>query len=218
MATAYKKMTSICLSIKNEIFTDIEIHNQHTLPSFVDLPNLSSSIYSTELAGRLHAFLVACPPSGPSPHVAELIIATADFQKDLTSWKISPVKGGVNAKDLFHLYIMVWIQDKRHSLLESCKLDKVKWSGVRTQHSTTPFIDEVYDRLRETLNDYEVIICRWPEYVFVLEEAIADVEKAIVEALDKQYADVLSPLKENLAPKKFGLKYVQKLAKRLEFC
>lgn len=214
MTTAYKKMTYICLNIKNEIFTDIEIHNQHTLPSFVDLPNLSSSIYSTELSGRLRAFLLACPPSGPSPHVAELIIATADFQKDLTSWKISPVKGGVNAKDLFHLYIMVWIQDKRHSLLESCKLDKVKWSGVRTQHSTTPFIDEVYDRLRETLNDYEVIICRWPEYVFVLEEAIADVEKAIVEALDKQYADVLSPLKENLAPKKFGLKYVQKLAKR----
>lgn len=35
-----------------------------------------------------------------------------------------------------------------------------------------------------------------------------------MEALDKQYADVVSPLKENLAPKKFGLKYVQKLAKR----
>lgn len=35
-----------------------------------------------------------------------------------------------------------------------------------------------------------------------------------MEALDKQYADVLSPLKENLTPKKFGLKYVQKLAKR----
>lgn len=47
---------------------------------------------------------------------------------------------------------------------------QVKWSGVRTQHSTTPFIDDMYDRLRETLNDYEVIICRWPEYVFVLEE------------------------------------------------
>lgn len=35
-----------------------------------------------------------------------------------------------------------------------------------------------------------------------------------MEALDKQYADVLSPLKESMAPKKFGLKYVQKLAKR----
>lgn len=35
-----------------------------------------------------------------------------------------------------------------------------------------------------------------------------------MEALDKQYADVLSPLKENLAPKKFGFKYVQKLTKR----
>lgn len=36
----------------------------------------------------------------------------------------------------------------------------------------------------------------------------------MVEALDKQYADVLAPLKESMTPKKFGLKYVQKLAKR----
>jgi hypothetical protein len=37
----------------------------------------------------------------------------------------SPVKGGVDAKELFHLYIVLWIQDKRLSLLDSCKLDKV---------------------------------------------------------------------------------------------
>ncbi|XAR48510.1 hypothetical protein NMG60_11031358 [Bertholletia excelsa] len=214
MSTAYQKMKSLCLNIRNEIFTDIEIHNQHILPSFVDLPNLSSAIYSVELCNRLRAFLIACPPTGPSPPVADLVIATADFQRDLTSWNIKPVKGGVDAKELFHLYIILWIQDKRLSLLESCKLDKVKWSGVRTQHSTTPFVDEMYERLKETLNDYEVIICRWPEYTFVLENAIADVEKAIIETLDKQYADVLLPLKENLTPKKFGLKYVQKLAKR----
>lgn len=46
---------------------------------------------------------------------------------------------------------------------------QVKWSGVRTQHSTTPFVDDMYDRLKETLSDYEIIICRWPEYTFVLE-------------------------------------------------
>lgn len=56
--------------------------------SFIDLPNLSSSIYSTELCNRLRAFLLACPPSGPSPPVAELVIATADFQKDLAIWNI----------------------------------------------------------------------------------------------------------------------------------
>ncbi|CAN0873389.1 hypothetical protein LINGRAHAP2_LOCUS10360 [Linum grandiflorum] len=211
---AYQKMTSLCMNIKNEIYTDIELHSQHILPSFIDLPNLSASIYSTELCSRLGAFLVSCPPSGPLPHVAELVIATSDFQREIASWSISPVKGGVDAKELFHLYIMLWIQDKRLSLLESCKLDKVKWSGVRTQHSTTPFIDEMYERLKETLDDYEIIICRWPEYIFVLENAIADVEKAIVEALDKQYADVLAPLKENLAPKKFGFNYVKKLTKR----
>lgn len=32
-----------------------------------------------------------------------------------------------------------------------------------------------------------------------LYQAVSDVEKAIVEALDKQYVDVVSPLKENLA-------------------
>ncbi|PIA46481.1 hypothetical protein AQUCO_01500196v1 [Aquilegia coerulea] len=214
LSTAYQKMKALCLNIRKEVFTDIEIHNRHVLPSFIDLPNISSAIYSVEVCTRLRAFLGACPPSGPSPPVTELVIATADFQRDLASWNINPVKGGVDAKELFHLYINVWIQDKRLTLLESCKLDKVKWSGVRTRHSTTPFVDDMYDRLQETLNEYEIIICRWPEYTFVLENAIADVEKAVVEALDKQYADVLSPLKEFLMPKKFGLKYVQKLAKR----
>lgn len=38
---------------------------------------------------------------------------------------LSPIKGGVDAKELFHLYIIVWIEDKRLALLESCKLDKV---------------------------------------------------------------------------------------------
>lgn len=214
LSTSYQKMKSLILSIRNEICTDMQIHNQHVLPSFIELPNLCASIYSVDLSSRLRTFLVACPPSDPSPPVAELVIATADFQNDLASWNINPVKGGVDAKELFHSYITLWIQDKRLALLELCKLDKVKWSGVKTQHSTTPFVDEMYERLKDTLNEYEVIIYRWPEYIAVLENAIADVEKAIIESLDKQYADCLSPLKDSLTQKIFGLKYVQKFAKR----
>jgi hypothetical protein len=56
--------------------------------SFVDLPNLTASIYSVELSNRIRSFLVACPPAGPSSPVADLVIATADFQKDLASWNI----------------------------------------------------------------------------------------------------------------------------------
>jgi len=56
--------------------------------SFVDLPNLAAAIYSVELSNRLRAFLVACPPAGPASPVADLVIATADFQKDLASWNI----------------------------------------------------------------------------------------------------------------------------------
>ncbi|KAJ8765800.1 hypothetical protein K2173_014922 [Erythroxylum novogranatense] len=212
--TAYQKMKSLILNIKNEIYTDIQIHNHHLLPSFIDLPNLCASLYGMELSARLRTFLIACPPSSPSLPVAELVIATADFQRDLESWNINPAKGGVDAKELFHSYITLWIKDKRHTLLEMCKLDKVKWSGVKTQNSTTPFVEEMYTQLKETLNEYEVIIRQWPEYIVVLGNALADVEKAIIEALDKQYADVLSPLKDSFNPKLFGLKYVQKLSKR----
>jgi hypothetical protein len=63
----------------------------------------------------------------------------------------------------FH-YLLFWI-----SLHTTFANYQVKWSGVRTQHMTTPFVDEMYDLLKNTLTEYEVIICRWPEYIFVLE-------------------------------------------------
>ncbi|KAI4328142.1 hypothetical protein L6164_020524 [Bauhinia variegata] len=214
LLTYYQKMTSLVLNIRNEIVADIEIQKHHVLPSFIDLPNLSSSIYGMELSNRLTEFLTACPPPAPSPPIVELLLATADFQKDLACWNICPVKGGVDAKELFHSYINSWIQDKRLDLLESCKLEKVKWSGTRTQESTTPFVEHMYDRLKETMKEYETIIFRWPEYLHLLENAIADVERAILEALEKQNADVLAPLKDILTPKMFGLKYVQKISKR----
>lgn len=34
--TAYQKMKSLCCNLRNEIFTDIEIHNQHILPRYCD--------------------------------------------------------------------------------------------------------------------------------------------------------------------------------------
>ncbi|KAM7261772.1 hypothetical protein ACFE04_020849 [Oxalis oulophora] len=213
LSTYYQKMKVLILSFKNEISTDIEIHDQDLLPSFLDLPNLSASIYSVELSNKLRTFFNAYPPPGPSPPVVELVLATSDFQRDLSRWNISHIKGGIDAKEMFNSYITRWIQDKRLALLESCKLDKVKWSGVKTQHSTTPYVDDMYDQLKETLKEYEVIISRWPEYTVNLENAIADVERAILEALDKQYADVLGPLKDNLTTKFFNHKYVQKLAK-----
>ncbi|CAA0831813.1 Unknown protein [Striga hermonthica] len=212
LSTAYRKMKSLCLNIQNEILTDIEIHKQDILPSFLDLPNLSSSIYSTQLCSRLRAFLVSCPPAGPTPHVVELVLATADFQRDLAFWNISSIKGGVEAKELFHPYITRWIQDKRLALLELCKLDKTKPSSLPAQHSTASFVNDIYGQIKDTLAEYDIIISRWPEYTFTLENAIADVEKAVIESLERQNVEVLSSLKDT-TPIKLGLKYVQKFTK-----
>lgn len=213
LSNSYQKLKSLVLSMRNEISTDIEIRDKNVLPSFIDLPNLSASIYSVDLCNRLREFLVACPASGLSPPMLELIIATADLQRDISSWSIPPIKGGIDAKVLFHSYITSWIEEKRLALLASCKLDKVKWAADTTQHSTTPFIDDIYDQLVGVLGEYEIIICRWPEFAVVLEKAVTDVEKEIIKALERQYVDVLSPLKDSLTDKILRFKYVQKLAK-----
>ncbi|KAH7293968.1 hypothetical protein KP509_28G050300 [Ceratopteris richardii] len=213
-ASAYQKMINLCNNLSDEIKTDIKIHNEHILPSAIDLPNIATGIYSVELCKRLRSFLVACPPSSPCSPVIDLLIATADFERNLASWSLRGIKGGVDAKDLFHYYIVLWIQDKRLGLLEFCKLDKVRWTGTTTQHGTSPFVEEMYDRIRETLIEYDVLLNRWPEYTVSLEIAIADVETAIVAALEKQFADVLNPLKDVMVPKKFSIQYVQKLTRR----
>lgn len=108
---------------------------------------------------------------------------------------------------------------------------------------TSPFVDEMYERLNGTLDEYDIIIRRWPEYAISLEKVsetektsfksnhmlcccfmdrnssavvvpwkkvVADAEKAIVEAMEKQFTEILSPLKES---KIFGLKIVKKFTK-----
>ncbi|CAH8374965.1 unnamed protein product [Eruca vesicaria subsp. sativa] len=209
LPASYQKMKSLILSFKNEISTDIAIHNCNVLPSFIDLPNLSASIYSVDLCNRLREFLLVWPPPGPSPPVVDLVITTADFQRDISSWNINPIKGGVNAKELFYSYITNWIEEKRRVLYELCKLETVKACG-EISGLTSPFVDEMYHRLNGTLDEYDIIIRRWPEYAISLEKVVADAEKAIVEAMEKQFAEIISPLKES---KIFGLKIVQKFTK-----
>ena len=79
------------------------------------------------------------------------------------------MEGGVDAKDLFHLYIVVWLEDKRLNLLDMCKPEKLRWTGVTTPHGTSPFVEEMYERIRETLNEYHTLLDRWPEYAIPLE-------------------------------------------------
>lgn len=212
ISTAYLKIKNLCIDLGNEIQTDIKIHNQHILPSSIDLSSITAAVYSTELCKRLRAFLAAWPPSSPQPHVNELLIATADFERNLESWNISPVQGGVDSRNLYHNYIMVWVQDMQLNLLDYCKLEKVPWSGVITNYSTSPFPEEMYERIKEMLIEYGVVITRWPQYTLVLENAVANVERAIIKALEKQYSDILTPLKDSI-PKRLGIK-VQKLARR----
>ncbi|PHT76922.1 hypothetical protein T459_20444 [Capsicum annuum] len=212
ISTAYSKMKNLCSNISNEIQADIKIHNQDILPSSIDLSSITASVYSTELCKRLKNFLAAWPPSSPSPHVNELLIAAADFERNLDSWNLSSVQGGVDSRGLFHSYIMVWIEDMQLHLLELCKAEKVLWSGVVTNYSTSPFAEEMFEKTKQMLTEYEVVINRWPQYTIILENAVANVERAIIKAMEKQYNEILTPLKDSI-PKKLGMQ-VQKLARR----
>ncbi|KAI3457041.1 hypothetical protein Pfo_013704 [Paulownia fortunei] len=212
ISKAYLKMKNLCINISNEIHIDIKIHNQHIFPSSIDLSTITSAVYSKELSKRLGAFLAAWPPSSPMQHVNELLIAMSDFERSLELWNISPVQGGVDSRDLYHGYIMVWIQDLQLTLLDLCKAEKVPWAGVCTKYSTSPFAEEMFEKMARMLSEYEVVINRWPQYTLILENAAANVERAIIKALERQYHDILTPLRDSI-PKRLGMQ-VQKLARR----
>ncbi|CAN0927267.1 hypothetical protein LINGRAHAP2_LOCUS35800 [Linum grandiflorum] len=212
VSTAYLKMKNLCTNVSKEIQADIKIHNQNIFPSSIDLSNISAAVYSTELCDRIRRFLSAWPPSSPHPHVNELLTAIADFERDLDLWKISPVQGGIDARGLFHGYIIVWVQDMELNLLELCKAEKVPWAGVTTNHSTSPFAEEMYEKMKDLLIGYEVVVNRWPQYSLILETATANMERAIIKALEKQHNDILTPLKDSI-PKRLNMQ-VQKLTRR----
>ncbi|XP_078438444.1 portal protein [Wolffia australiana] len=209
ISTAYHKMKGLCLSIRSEIDADIKIHNQHILPSSIDLPSISASLYSSELCKRLRAFLAACPPFGPAAHVTDLLSASADFERDLQAWAIP---NGVVSRELFHDYIMVWIEETRLRLVEQCRGERVAWSGALTNYSTSPFVESMYDQIRGALVEYEAVINRWPHYLLHLEAAVADVERTIMKTLEKQCAEILAPLRDGFP--KLLEKHVQKLTGR----
>ncbi|KAJ1278382.1 hypothetical protein BS78_04G075200 [Paspalum vaginatum] len=209
ISAAYLKMKMLCINISREIQADIKIHNQNILPSSIDLPNIAASLYSTELCKRLKGFLSSSPPSRPVQHVAELIIATADFERDLDSWQVRPVHGGVVSRQLFHDYIMVWIEDTRLQLLDNCKAEKISCPAVST---ISPFVEQMYEQIKESINEYGVVINRWPQYLMSLESAVADVEREIMKALEKQYMEILMPLRDGI-PEKIE-KHVQRLTRR----
>ncbi|XP_075506452.1 uncharacterized protein LOC142543220 [Primulina tabacum] len=212
ICTAYSKMKNLCINISQEIQADIKIHNQHIFPSSIDLSSITSSVYSTELCKRLKSFLATWPPSSPVPHVNDLLIAMSEFERSLELWNISPVQGGVNSRELYDDYIMVWIQDLQLTFLDLCKAEKVPWSGVVTIYSTSPFAEDMFEKMTKMLVEYEVVINRWPQYTLILENAAANVERAIIKAMERQYNDILTPLKDSI-PKRLGMQ-VQKLARR----
>uniref|UniRef100_K3YPK3 Uncharacterized protein n=1 Tax=Setaria italica TaxID=4555 RepID=K3YPK3_SETIT len=191
ISAAYLKMKTLCINISREIQADIKIHNQNILPSSIDLTNIAASIYSTELCKRLKGFLSSSPPSRPLQHVAELIIATADFERDLDSWQVRPVHGGVVSRELFHDYIMT-----------SCP-------AVST---ISPFVEQMYEQIKESIHEYGVVINRWPQYLMSLESAVADVEREIMKTLEKQYMETLMPLRDGIP--KYLEKQVQRLTRR----
>lgn len=46
---------------------------------------------------------------------------------------------------------------------------QVPWSGVLTKYSTSPFAEEMFEKMILMLAEYEVVINRWPEYTLILE-------------------------------------------------
>ncbi|XP_078154490.1 uncharacterized protein LOC144549583 [Carex rostrata] len=194
--TAYAKMKNLCLILGKEIEADIKIYNQNILPSSIDLPKVAANVYSTKLCNRMRNFLSTCPPSRPFPYVQELLISTFDFERELASWNLRSVNGLV-ARDLFHGYAVNWIEDTRLHLLDLCKTE-IMCTEALAVSPVSPSVENIYEQIREGIKELEVVIKRWPQYLVPLEMAVADVERSIISALEKQYREILAPIKEGI--------------------
>ncbi|KAJ3671797.1 hypothetical protein LUZ60_007876 [Juncus effusus] len=162
---------------------DIKIHNQHIFPSSVDLPKIAVVVYSLELSKKVKRFLTACPPSHPFPHILQLLISAVDFEKDLITWNLR--------------YVVNWIEDTRLNLLGLCKT-QLPYVEILTVEPVSPYVEHIYEQIREAINEYEIVIEKWPQYLLLLETAVANVERSIISLLEKQYRDCLMPLKDGI--------------------
>lgn len=60
-------------------------------------------------------------------------------------------------------------KDVEELIVYSKLMMQVPWSGVMTNHSISPFAEEMYEKIRDALSQYEVVINRWPQYSLILE-------------------------------------------------
>ncbi|GJS00475.1 mammalian uncoordinated homology 13 protein [Tanacetum coccineum] len=181
----YLKMKSLVINIRNEIVSDIEMHDKQVLPTFVDLPCLSTCLYTSQLSNRMRTFLAACPPVSLSPPVTDLIVTTCDFQKDLLDWNISPVNDGFDAKALFNMYITKRINDKSLELLESCKLYKLRLRSNGQQYSAPVLSNYMFKQFKETSDEFQIVISRLPEYYMPVDKVLSDTKGVWNKILEK---------------------------------
>lgn len=46
---------------------------------------------------------------------------------------------------------------------------QVPTCGTSTNCATSPFAENMYDQIKDSLNEYDVVIKRWPQYLLSLE-------------------------------------------------
>ncbi|GJP79908.1 hypothetical protein CLOP_g10123 [Closterium sp. NIES-67] len=189
---AYVSMRLACVAMWREVQADIGIHNQHILPSFVDLPELTAGVYMVELQRRVNQFLLAVPPQHPLPHVKNLLHATADVEDRLLLWGVGKVPGGLDARELFGVYVEAWIRERTHTLMDVCRAPK--WAvlaPMSDRNATSPFMEEVYGAVNSLLDELDSVLGRWPQYTLLVEEAVCDVERAAISSLASHFQNFL---------------------------
>ncbi|KAF6173639.1 hypothetical protein GIB67_022998 [Kingdonia uniflora] len=71
----------------------------------------------------------------------------------------------------------------------------VPWFGVTTNHSTSPFVEDMYEKIKDFLIEYEVVINRWPQYSLILENLgiFLNTIKRVLDVLHCRVDDIFKP-------------------------
>ncbi|EIE27268.1 hypothetical protein COCSUDRAFT_55287 [Coccomyxa subellipsoidea C-169] len=181
---SYKRLQAICSAMRQELDSDLRIHETRKLPTFVILPQVTAAEYGRLFVADLMVALEQHPPPQPSQPAVDLLVSVGQQQKYLDANGLLPPAGHPGAMDalqVFGPHVTRWINGSKAGLCARCRQieattmasalhpDRITEEG---KSFVAPLVEEMLQRIGGEVGRYERVIAYWHVFGPLLEGAV----------------------------------------------
>ncbi|CAL8462927.1 g2461 [Coccomyxa elongata] len=181
---AYKRLQAICAAMRQELDSDLRIHETRKLPNWIILPQITAAEYGKLFVVDLMAALEQHPPPQPSQQAVDLLVSVGQQQKYLDANGLLPPAGHPGDLDAFQVFghhVTRWINGSKAGLCARCRQieSTTMASAVHPDRITedgkscvAPLVEEMLQRIGGEVARYERVIAYWHVFGPLLEGAV----------------------------------------------